>query len=323
MTIKQFIYDNWVYSYSKEKGLTITPTESASQDKSFFKYYDITHNSVDALVNMYLYASHPNLFNDPLDCNSDLITISDMDDVKALWKENFDWFRNSCDYNTQRMISVSKMVYMTVLYKKIGLISLTTSNDDMLMWTHYAKNRGFCLEFDIAKFDFSIYSLSPIHYTNHFEPFKLSDVDDILAMLIQTNIKAKCWEYEKEWRMLVAAPDLMYMEGFGPYADKIKFNDEHNRKFPYVVKALKSVCLGINFFEGVSCFVSDKANEYAVSFPDNQDLRYTVVDYLSNLQRTVGIPIYWADKSNINSIMPKRINILKAHDGVFRIIKAK
>lgn len=41
--------------------------------ETLFKIYPLNSNSIDALLNSYIYASHPSEFNDLFDCHKDLI----------------------------------------------------------------------------------------------------------------------------------------------------------------------------------------------------------------------------------------------------------
>jgi hypothetical protein len=65
-------------------------------------------------------------------------------------------------------------------------------------------------------------------------------------MLVQTNLKYKGWEHEKEWRLLIESDndELMYAPSF----EGLRQLGGHNRKFKYPLNAIKKVGFGNRFF---------------------------------------------------------------------------
>jgi Protein of unknown function (DUF2971) len=108
--------------------------------------------------------------------------------------------------------------------RAIGILSLTESYTDLLMWSHYGhSHRGCVLEFDAHHKFFSrarsdvdeFYRLRQVHYS----------VDRPRIDLLRTNAveifltKSDAWSYEKEWRMLVplsSCADPSGLEAFPP-----------------------------------------------------------------------------------------------------------
>ena len=95
------------------------------------------------------------------------------------------------------------------------LCSFSEKNDSMLMWAHYANyHQGFCIEYDLVNIplsDFRRRFLYPTIYSNNMfdaTEHMLKGVDDQsfnnLHLSLAALIKAKDWEYEKEWRLVFA-----------------------------------------------------------------------------------------------------------------------
>lgn len=94
-----------------------------------------------------------------------------------------------------------------------GLCCLTARNDNLLMWGHYADgHRGFCLEFDTAKYPFS--RALPVVYQGDFPLFSPADVvltldaDHMFEVSLRT--KSADWYYEEEWRLVHAQADTEF-----------------------------------------------------------------------------------------------------------------
>lgn len=95
------------------------------------------------------------------------------------------------------------------------LCSFSERNDSMLMWAHYAYyHQGFCIEYDLESIPYSDYRrrfLYPTIYSNEmFDATEhlMKGVEDEsfnnLHLSLSALVKAKDWEYEKEWRLVFA-----------------------------------------------------------------------------------------------------------------------
>lgn len=87
------------------------------------------------------------------------------------------------------------------LTTQIGILSVSTKNDDILMWAHYAdSHRGVCLEFD-GSFAFMAHS-HRVAYSIERRPINqyLDDNDTALQKVLLT--KSEHWRYEDEWRLI-------------------------------------------------------------------------------------------------------------------------
>ena len=83
-------YCGFIYDYKESEGYSVLPNKVVKQPKTFFKYCALNEYSVDALTNMYVYATHPNQYNDLFDCNELLIEFDSWDGVKGLWEDLYD-----------------------------------------------------------------------------------------------------------------------------------------------------------------------------------------------------------------------------------------
>lgn len=93
------------------------------------------------------------------------------------------------------------------------LCSFSELNDSMLMWAHYASyHQGFCVEYDLEKIpdkDYRRRFMYPVIYddkmfdaTEHFMKMKEDKSLNILHWHLAALVKARDWEYEKEWRLV-------------------------------------------------------------------------------------------------------------------------
>jgi len=106
----------------------------------------------------------------------------------------------------------SESIYKSMM-KDMKVCSLTTTPDNMLMWSHYASShRGFVLEYDLEKLK-NISSLRMVRFSN-MEAFSYVEYsDEIIARnmlkegerkVVQAIFhKPLCWQYENEVRSVV------------------------------------------------------------------------------------------------------------------------
>jgi hypothetical protein len=156
------------------------------------------------------------------------------------------------------------VAFRTYYYMKMGIFSLTKNCDDISMWSYYTNHEGFCVEYDINGFPYDYWGPFPINYQEELKSVSINHATLPLASLIQTNIKLDFWKHEQEWRLLIQCPEEYYMEPFGVNAEFIKANmpDLHNRKMKYPLRCIKSVVLGLKFFNGIYSVITYYEKEY-------------------------------------------------------------
>lgn len=124
-------------------------------------------------------------------------------------------------------------------------ICLSETNTSTLMWSHYSdNNRGICVEYDFETINENplYFCLFPVCYTE--APISVYDFlrrskesySIELGVLISVLNKAACWEYEKEWRL------VLLNEAIG------KHNPEKYITANNMIEA-KSIILGYNFLD--------------------------------------------------------------------------
>ncbi|WP_065204316.1 DUF2971 domain-containing protein [Shewanella woodyi] len=95
------------------------------------------------------------------------------------------------------------------------LCSFSERNDSMLMWAHYASyHQGFCIEYDLESIPYAdyrrrflypaIYSDDMFDATEHLMKGVEDENFNNLHLSLAGLVKAKDWEYEKEWRLVFA-----------------------------------------------------------------------------------------------------------------------
>ncbi len=124
----------------------------------------------------------------------------------------------------------------SVFEKNIGILSLSGTNNNMLMWSHYADGHaGFVMEFDY-KNSFFDQRKSKDDKFRHVVKVKYQDAStyNLHDMNLEDLItKSREWEYENEYRMVVALQDV----------NKVIDDDIYLFKLPFDV--IKSIIFGV------------------------------------------------------------------------------
>ncbi|CAA7194676.1 DUF2971 domain-containing protein [Chryseobacterium potabilaquae] len=232
-----------------------------------FKFYSINEFSVDALIKSYIYASHPFELNDIMDSSPFLLYTSkplsldvyekffshfrSKEEIIKIW-ENDSNKENKCrDYLTH--------IY-SVTSNLIGVISLTAKENNLLMWPHYAQEKGIQLKLRTSNLINSItenvenekgefLGLNPINYCQKLNPIDVHPYKTFFVPIAYaTNVKSNMWEYEDEWRILVSKHDMGVphsKSGLNIIPDHI--GNKENRKISYSKEIVEEICLGFNF----------------------------------------------------------------------------
>ncbi|HVO75515.1 MAG TPA: DUF2971 domain-containing protein [Ignavibacteriaceae bacterium] len=210
--------------------------------------------------------SDPANFNDPYDCALSL-------DMKSYHKRNNDFHSIVRDVmlgkRDRSEIPMDKapipgwaMNVANEEFKdeqsKFGVCCFSETNLSILMWSHYADNhKGVCIEFEFPENSPEKFDLSKVNYCNEFPKFTIEDYRHLLKEKIQNQIKqlitvkAKEWEYEKEWRLI---------------------HNDKNTFYPKILK-IKSVLLGVRGDQKVKYEIIDLLKGRSCRF-DQATLEY-------------------------------------------------
>ena len=191
---------------------------------NFYKYRRIGEYTEAIFVRNELFFAAPASFNDPFDCAFHII-VEGQDNQRVFESMAFSEIRNKMPHLTLpeaveaaqqvgaaiierkaeefRDISVEKLARDS--NNKVGVLSLSEKNDDILMWSHYADcHKGICLEFSTSQRSF-FRDARPVNYDDEFPALNLHDIvvdEDLRKTAPWMLTKARQWEYEKEWRVL-------------------------------------------------------------------------------------------------------------------------
>lgn len=135
-----------------------------------------------------------------------------------------------------------------------GILCLSTSPKNILMWGHYASDHsGVCIGFDSNQSPFS--DAEDVHYSYERPRISTDCQDDELYRKVLFT-KSKEWHYENEWRC-IKRPVSNEQKGF--YKKSIVEHPEHfddiakilssaggHGEYPFETSAIKSVHFGSN-----------------------------------------------------------------------------
>lgn len=171
-------------------------------------------------------------------------------------------------------------------FKDYGIISLTTNNDNPLMWTHYAnEHKGVVIGFEIDENELSDFFYTPT--TCRFEKVKYSQLRQFEGIINEDNLdeiklhyallKSNEWKYESEYRFILSYKD----------AD-ILYLDKNNSLFKETLETLE---LNINEIKN--------------------DERYAYIDLTQNKIDDDKLFMIWFLSSHNGSLFFKIINPIK------------
>lgn len=154
-----------------------------------------------------IYYSSPTKFNDPFEMSA-LVEVPDRDSFMEL-------MNNTNPVATLLPKSARERVYQRVQttygrnavsrdwIASIGVLCLSASYEDLLMWSHYSVNHtGICIGFDSEHEPFS--TARPVCYQEgraRVAPLNVSSTEEELVEKVLF-VKSNHWKYEAEWRSI-------------------------------------------------------------------------------------------------------------------------
>lgn len=187
-----------------------------------YKYQRLTAHSLASLLNESVWLSSPTAFNDPFDCAITLSreklnesvdhAITEISRRQGIPKEKIE--------NHDKIINLDEAAYERLRstlrnrMREIGVLCLSATPYEILMWSHYAENhKGFCVEYDFSEGTHLRKLAQPVRYSEVIPSLSLANLpseakDNFLEVCIFT--KAKQWQYEQEWRVIMDEGDRSF-----------------------------------------------------------------------------------------------------------------
>ncbi len=186
------------------------------KDNYIFKYctYDIGELIVSSQL---LKFSNPKSFNDPFDCDINLLEFdfSDRsDEVEEDMKNLKKYSSKMWGQDMSQEIDKIPQDEIENFYKGSQLNKINNSSiccfsknyKNTTMWSHYADNhKGICLIFDLLKanpfVDLNLVTQGPVDYKNYTSiNYLKSKINGIIKLFLT---KSEFWQYEEEYRFII------------------------------------------------------------------------------------------------------------------------
>jgi hypothetical protein len=162
--------------------------------KNLYKYRACNEKSLSILINKEIWVSRPDSFNDPFDCQfclNDKISTKDYTEYMVEMGKQANWLTEQIFDHIGRHLINGRIIpeelerikksFENVRKRQMnyGVFTLSESNSNILMWSHYADNHmGFCIEFSrTSENDLGDPEIAhAVEYSNNFPAINISDV---------------------------------------------------------------------------------------------------------------------------------------------------
>lgn len=338
--INQFEFENFKYSLSEQNNHIVSCTPERTNPETVYKYYGLSNNSMNALIENKIFATHPFLFNDSIDSSELLLDFTNITEERyisffqrMLVDSEFrkhNWNQNYEDDKTQNFQGIRQFVYAN-FSRNYGLISLTTQPFNILMWSHYTAETGFVVEFDTTELlndikenkDITNYCFRPVQYVENvkkIDTFADNFTTPDIPLLYITTIKRKDWEYEDEWRLSIykSSMDIPFQKLY-PAMDKYEGKD--HRFFYYKKESIKSISLGKHFFNGINCEQVEDGGIFVLKNTTDEEKDF--VNFVNHLYDNYNDDLFMSgeyEKGNYLIRSLGKINLKKIDNNKFKVI---
>lgn len=250
--------------------------------ETLIKYYPCNEYSYDALKNNYLWASHPEQFNDPFDCSPKLW------DAGSFTKEKVGQIINIKDDPIHQKFLGSRDLLDLVL-AKIGVICLNSGNreNDDLFWGYYSNQKGFAIEFsknrlteELDTFPQEVTYFTTDIFEKYIFPTSWEKLVEISIKWVKQ--KKQIWGHEDELRYIFFNCDSIPFKNLG--------NSETRKKY-YSSDTIIKIILGLKFFG--DCLELIEGENQAFIYNLTKESNPHHYKLLNHLIANPQYPIYW------------------------------
>jgi hypothetical protein len=167
----------------------------------------------DLLLKKHLYLAPPSKLNDPFECKPHWSWPKDASSVKAIRdrlkkvaRRNGASIKESERFASNALLdkeNFSRNIKEIIIrnFRSSRLCSFSTSLDNILLWSHYAdSHRGLCIEFNANVLPFA--ASMKVNYQDEYPVAEYPMPDDARGFSAVLT-KARAWEYENEFRLLL------------------------------------------------------------------------------------------------------------------------
>jgi len=172
----------------------------------FIYKYITTENAIKILENKTLWFTSPKDYNDPFDCNINLLDLTPRDeDIISVIKKNIfyrEGVRREIQKNRKNPYRIKKQTSEQLqnhIYNS-GVCCFSEMNNNNLMWAHYADNhKGLCLKFKSSIEEIGTMT-AKVNYKKEYSKinFWTGEGNAILHLIFT---KSTDWSYEREIRI--------------------------------------------------------------------------------------------------------------------------
>ncbi len=293
--MKPYIHDGWIYRFQDDKPEVIpSDVDKRELPKTLFKYFSLNKNLEETLTQEFLYAPHPDQLNDPFDCHYNLIDFDDENRIHSFTNGKYpvEEIRKMLDENNRDFIETIQYNFNIKNFQNYGLVSLSETMSDGLMWAYYGNNQGVCVEYEYGNFKFDFFGPFQMNYQDIMKPISYKSYDDI-SLIYQINIKHRKWEHEKEWRIMPfkRGEDGKILRLSMPDIERLKVLDQYeSRCFKYDSTSIKRVLLGPKFFHIHDEYEPSEEKQVKIIYlKHNREIKEKVIDYLIDNRILVNI----------------------------------
>ncbi|MBF6652721.1 hypothetical protein C3B47_07400 [Flavobacterium columnare] len=328
----------------KTTNVTIDICKNVAFPEKLYKYYSLSDYTLKGLKNSTIYFSHAHLLNDVMDGNF------------SLWNmENFIIHHQKITGEDRENTIESVKNLVKKLTNKVlecrGVLSLSDTYKNELLWIHYTNESGYCLEFETDNLKKSINQnreendclFFPISYDNlkqkdfyeyigYEKKENKINFEAILAILYCFAQKDKFWGYENEWRFLLRDRKFNSIS----FPTEIINDDEKliedDRKSGGNIQinkdAISKVILAPLFFNNSRFNKLEiiDTNIYIYNFKDNNNGKSSK-EFLEILKNSFNNKIYQVDKLVKNELIIReliyKIEIIDIGNNYIKLIKTQ
>lgn len=172
--------------------------------RPLFKYLTL-HRALQVLRTGEIRFTQPRYLNDPHELNAEINPESLLRDFYECLRRKGVTAKKAADMATREIVGmvIDRVEDIVAERERIGVLSLSDSCDNMLLWAHYGhEHRGAVLEIDAGELitkrsEEEVQAIAEVTYGNA----RVDYIARRLPVWMTLTFKSEVWAYEREWRV--------------------------------------------------------------------------------------------------------------------------
>lgn len=181
----------------------------------------------------------------------------------------------------KNFISGTRSYFYTFLIEKFGIVCMSKTITNEILWGYYNQHKGFAIEYEYGKFPVNFSAPFRINYLDSLKKIDVSKFKHLeAAFFVLNTIKKIDWKQEEEYRFIVTPSAENSFITTGVYNNNLSTRFRKSRVQICSEESIKSITLGFHFFSLENERNFSKKGKAIIKLQENIELKKRLLSHI-------------------------------------------